>query len=61
MDEGEGGECSAYSPVSDPESVTDPDGARADLVIYVAVRNGEVLVEQSLVVPFVGQVGGMIP
>lgn len=62
VDEGEGQECSAYTPISDPGHVTSREGANAGLVIHLsAVRNGEVLVEQSVVVPFVGQIAGLIP
>lgn len=58
-DEGAGSECTVYAPVSDPGKFASKDGMGSHLAIQlVASRNGEILVDQTVTVPFAGQTGG---
>jgi hypothetical protein len=60
-DQGEGQACDVNSPLKDPGSFGS-DGSKAELVVRVAaVRNGVVVAERSISVPFAGQIGGMLP
>lgn len=54
--------CYAGSPISDLEWLTSGDGSRAELVITLrAERNGDVLQERTLTVPYAGQPMGLVP
>ncbi|MFP5352384.1 MAG: hypothetical protein ACLGIB_07475 [Actinomycetota bacterium] len=59
----DGGEtCHAGAPIKDLNWLTSGDGSRAELVISLrAERNGEVLQERTIVVPYAGQVTGLLP
>ena len=54
--------CHAGTPLSDLDWLTSGKGSRAELVITLrAERNGDVLQERSLTVPYAGQPTGLIP
>lgn len=58
-DEGDGSDCTAHAPLSDPGTFVSEDGMGSHVAIrVVATRNGDVLVEQTLLIPFAGQVAG---
>lgn len=58
-DQGDGSECAAYTPVSDPQAFASQDGMGSHLAIEIlATRNANVLVEQTVLIPFAGQIGG---
>jgi hypothetical protein len=54
--------CYAGTPLKDVSWLTSGEGSRAELVISLrAERNGEVLLERSIVVPYAGQAMGLLP
>lgn len=56
------GTCYAGSPISDLNWLTGGDGSRADLVIALrAERDGQVLQERTLTVPYAGQPTALLP
>lgn len=60
-DQGSGSECDANAPIKDLGWLSS-DGSSAELVIHLtAVRNGDVLADKAISVPFAGQVTGLLP
>lgn len=54
-------ECAAYIPVRDPGTFASHDGMGSHLAIEVAaMHNGNVLVEETFLIPFAGQAGGSL-
>ncbi len=54
-------ECAAYAPVRDPGTFASHDGMGSHLAIEIAaMHNGDVLVEESFLIPFAGQMGGSV-
>lgn len=60
-DQGEGGACDVNSPLKDLSSFAN-DGSKAELVIRIsAMRDGAVVAERTVAIPFAGQAGGVLP
>lgn len=60
-DSGDGQACTAKSPIKDLNWLTAGEGSRAELIFTIrAEKDGQVLSERSIAVPYAGQVTGMV-
>ena len=60
-DSGEGQACTARSPIKDLDWLTGGEGSRAELILTItAEKDGQLLAERTITVPYAGQVAGIV-